>query len=203
MTEITQETWRRKNAPRRFRFPWQLRVNPFTERAPLSIRVPDAENVGDFTLPTRELRLTAPKVLQLIDDARLSFFLAQQPLILVKNNALATDILALAAQYIDGARRASETPNSPLMLMDLIRERPEIDEKSAAFWYAMRPNKPQRVPNELDPETAQRLDFTRFLVQRGTFNEGFDEEDAPPQYRIPFSEEDLRSSDDDHRPPSK
>jgi hypothetical protein len=65
----------------------------------------------------------------------------------------------------------SEPPSAPLLALPAPASSPQDSPGEAA----------QAVAIQVDPE--RRLAFARYLVRRGTFNEGFSREKLPAQYR--------------------
>lgn len=196
MSQTTTAPWRAPRRALRFRWPWQNRPNDALALPPPPSAWRDAANTELIQAPASDRNAHRYKIRQMLSAAEVARALAGEvrPAIF-KSNRLTPELRARAAQLVQ-LSPLHERANGPTVMQALIRERPEIDEKSATLWFATRPNKQQKSPNDIDPTTAQMFEFTRFLVQRGTFNEGFPTDQAPPHYRSTFTAEDLRDSDD-------
>lgn len=183
---------RSRQSPQWLRWPWQQPINLLPEGHTFTRAVREQPNVHTGVPLTSDRAAHTTKAHQRVQDDRLaSIMQAQFRPRLPKANHLNPETLALTRHYLAIAPRR-EPLNSREGIHELMREHPEVDEKSAAFNIAIRPNKPQRSPGDLDPD---RLGFARWLVEHGTFNEGFEGE-VPPQYRSAFSDDDLKRHDE-------
>lgn len=195
MKPSVKTAWAPARRPRWLRLPWQPRINTLAEQPRLPKSAHDVRQLAAIVPPASDQAVRDRKAHQYLADQDLARLLNEQfrP-IFEKANVLAHDTLALAAHFLAIAPQP-ESVNPRSELLDLIREFPELDEKGARFNTDVRPNKQQRSPYDLDPDVVQRLGFARYLVQHGTYNEGFTESDAPPQYRTHFSDDDLKRKD--------
>ncbi len=143
----------------------------------------EPSNAGTFAPPDSDRRIAQKETLQ-----RVAYFATQ--VYLVPEFATAEKVKPNLAQreLADYATRLvmrgddPEPRNGHADMLAFFATHPELDAKPAADWEAFRPNKEVIPPQQLDPETVQRIKFTRFLLQRGTYNEGFEDGEEPSQY---------------------
>jgi hypothetical protein len=177
----------------------QRRPNTLPTEAVALAEMHEPMNPVRFGPPTSD-QGTAPKeALQ-----RIGYFVAQvylvsefAPAAIDHPNPMQRELAAYSTRLVHPGD-LPEPRNLPESLTDFFAAHPELDNKDGMDWYALRPNKDVMASTSLDPETVQRIKFTRFLLQRGTYNEGFEAgEEAPQYYRTidDFSRDDLRSTD--------
>lgn len=194
-----QKTARPRGLWGAFRALWQRRPNVVPAEA-ISVDVAhELANDGRIVPPTSDQRP--------VDSAqhqRLSFYAAERFMVQecyvapkTKNNSIAGDLTAMN-RFIAQDRATAEAPIPHADIDEMIVANPMIDTKHVTDWLSMQPNKELLPAYQLDQHTKQRLQFTRFLIKRGTYNEGFIDADVPPHYR---SLEDY--TDDDMAQPEK
>ncbi|MBA3822817.1 MAG: hypothetical protein H0X24_02790 [Ktedonobacterales bacterium] len=176
---------------------WQRKPNTLPA-SDIALSEPhEPSNAASFAPPTSDRRTARKEDLQ-----QISYFAAQVYLVpefatqeKVKPNLAQAELAAYAA-YLVALGDDPEPRNGHTDILAFLATHPELDDKPAGDWVAFRPNKEVITPQQLDPETLQRIKFTRFLRERGTYNEGFEEGEEPPQYHRTlddFSRDDLRS----------
>ncbi len=177
-SERPRSFWGRLLQP--FRRSW---VNPFPAGAAPLLGGHDPGNTGRVTnlrgqwhtdrYGGRENPLRPEDAGRLRSEIFIEPFLAETNIVLAEAAAYQPYVLA----------KDIEAPNSRALLLEMIAAHPEIDFKGPAEWEAFEANKDPLMQNQLDPQTEQRARFARYLVQRGTYNEGFETEEMPPHYR--------------------
>jgi hypothetical protein len=178
---------------------WQRKPNTLPAGEIALSELHEPSNKATFLPPTSDRRIADKEALQ-----RLGYFAPQVYLVAEftteekgKPNLTRPELAAYATHLVLPGDEP-EPRNAHAEMLAFFATHPELDTKPPADWVAFRPNKEVIPPQELDPETLQRIKFTRFLRERGTYNEGFEAGEEPPQYHSTiddFSHDDLRSSD--------
>ncbi len=174
---------RDKSRPQRRRFGWlwRRRSNALTpaEVAPFVLVEHEPANQGNIMLAGGELRSVADKApnAPIAEAARAlrHEFTPERPEQIHFGRALMEE----AGTYLRGGP-ASEAPNAWWIVAEMIAAYPLIDMKDEADKEATFPNKQVLPPYQPDAETTRRLKFIRYLVQRGTFSEGIENDGKPP-----------------------
>jgi hypothetical protein len=178
---------------------WQRKPNKLPAEAILLSEPHELSNAAFFAPPASDRRSVAKEVLQ-----RIGYFAAQVYLSpefsgdeKAKPNLLPQELAAYAVRLVMRGDEP-EPRNDQAAMVAFFAEHPELDNKPASDWEAFRPNKEVIPPVQLDPETLRRIEFLRYLRERGTYNEGFEEGAEPPQYHRTideFTRDDRRPSD--------
>ncbi len=177
------------------RLPWQPRRNRLPANVQTSPAQHDGHNLHGALPPLSERAKEAAKFWQSISDPQISVLMARQIRPQVpKANQLTPELLVAADRWLRQPPPA-DSPNLRETFRQLVLEHPEIDEKSGSLRFAIEPNKLHRQTDSVDPQLERHFEFTRYLVQQGTFNEGFEADAAPQQYRQSFTDDDLRQKD--------
>ncbi|SRR5579875_3641558 len=163
---------------------WQRPPNKVPPEAVPLVSFPERANPAYLVPPGSDRRFAPKDRLQRLAPFAAEPYLAAESNVhhKQKGNAVISELVAYAAR-LGRAPGDIDQPNPSALLHDLLRLHPEIDNKAAADWEATRPNKEVIPPFQLDAATVQRVKFTRFLIQRGIYNEGFADGEIPPQYR--------------------
>ncbi len=177
---------RRRGMFRHIRLMFQRATNTLPAHGEPIYQAHEKMNAGMLDMPASERRFALKEMLQ-----RIGYFAAERFLVQEfvrgahdKSNAFAREAAAYRAILLrDG--QSADKPNTPAALSDLLARNPAIDSKLPADWEATLPNKDVIPPFQLDPAMMQHLEFARFLLQRGIYNEGFDATELPPHYRNP------------------
>jgi hypothetical protein len=177
---------RRRGMFRHFRLIFQRAINTLPLDVGPIYQTHEKMNSGGVAQPVSERRFALKDLLQRISYFAVERFLAQEFVSVAPKtgNLFARDAAAYAALAARDKHTGAK-PNSRATLSDLIARYPTLDSKLPADWEATLPNKDVIPPFQLDPAMMQHLEFARFLLQRGIYNEGFDAAELPPQYRNP------------------
>jgi hypothetical protein len=164
------------------------RVNPLPAGAVPLLGGHEPSNVGRMTNLRGQWHTDrygeSENLLRPEDASRLRTEIFIEPL-LAETNIVLDEAAAYQPHVLE---KEIEEPNMRETLLEMIAAHPEIDMKGRADWEAFEANKDPLTQTRLDPETEQRARFARYLVQRGTYNEGFETEEMPPHYRNPGDE---------------
>ena len=178
---------------------WQRKPNTLPAGDVALSEPHEPSNPAAFAPPASDRRSAIKEALQQIGAFAAQVYLVPEFAVgeKVKPNLAHAELAAYTTRLVMPGDEPEPRNDHPDLLA-FFATQPDLDDKPAADWVAFRPNKEVIPPQELDPETLQRIKFTRFLRERGTYNEGFAEGEEPPQYHSTiddFSRDDLRSSD--------
>ena len=177
----------------------QPRINVLPMDAAPIDRVSERMNNGYVRSPLSDTRPSDVEDMQGFTAATADRFLREEFISpKSKENAFWRDDAASARRYLD-EKQTDDEPNDYSNVQLLVAASPQIDNKTLADIEATAPNKEALPQYQPDAEMARRLKFMRYLVHRGTFNEGMDGDELPQQYPS-FADYDDMVDENDHLP---